>query len=177
MEPFHKFLIPRLDLVQGGVMRQLQRVHRGDLKPRQLTFGPAGLAIFILFAEYRMAVMKIERCLTGARLGAPLAHRPGGTVAEQRFFAELFDVAIVHALEEIPCLIVGAGMGGAEENIIGKIFARFGHPALAWLRAIFRRASPGMAFGLRRRRIFLDADIAFEARARWAHGMIMGAKP
>ena len=92
------------------------------------------------------------------------------------FLAELFDVAVIHALEEIPRFVVRAGMSSAEENIVGKIVARLGHPAFTWLRAIFDRASPRMTFGLRLRLVLLDADVALEARARLAHDTIMGAK-
>src|SRR6185312_8453006 len=169
MEPFHKFLIPRLDLVQGGVMRQLERVHRGDLQARQLTFGTAGLAVLILLAEYRMAVMKIERCLAGTGPGAALAHRPGGAMTEQCLLAELFDVVVVHALEEIPRLIVRAGVRRAEEKIVRKIVARLGHPALALFHAIFDRAGTRLASGLGLGHILLDADVAFEARAGLTH--------
>src|SRR5580698_7903585 len=176
MEPFHKFLIPRLDLDQGGVVRQLQRVHRGDLKPRQLAFRAARLAIFIVLAEYRMAVMKMRGALTGPDLGAAPAQRPGGAVAENRFLAELFDIAVVHALEEIPCLVVRPGMGGAEEKIVGKILARFRHPAITRFRAILDRAGTRLAFGFWRRHILLDADVAFEARAGLRHDASMGAK-
>ena len=53
------------------------------------------------------------------------AQRPGGAMAGQRFFAEPLDVAIVHILEEIPGLIVGAGMGGAKPEIFRQILGRF----------------------------------------------------
>src|SRR5476649_1519618 len=102
MKTLHKFLIPRLDLDQGGVVRQLQRVHGHDLKPRQMPLRAAYGGVTVL-CKHRMAVIHAaQRGLAHPSPGAAPAQRPGGTMAGQRLLAEPLDVAIVHILEEIP---------------------------------------------------------------------------
>src|SRR3954469_19075704 len=57
MKTFHKFLIPRLDLDQGGVVRQLQCVHGYGLKPRQMTLRTPYRLSFAVLCKHRMAVI------------------------------------------------------------------------------------------------------------------------
>ena len=82
MEPLHKFLIPRLDLDQGGVMGQLQRVHRHDLQPRQLPLRTAHRGGSPSSANIAWPSWNYQRGLARPRPGGALAQRPGGAVAE-----------------------------------------------------------------------------------------------
>src|SRR5688572_2134369 len=121
MKTLHEFLIPRLDLDQGGVVGQLQRVHGDDLKPCQLPFRASYAGIAIL-CKHRMAVIHIAQAgLPHAGLGGALAQGPGRPVAGERFFTEPPDVVVTHVLEEIPGLIVGAGVRRTKPDIFRKI--------------------------------------------------------
>src|SRR5690349_11415899 len=122
-----------------------------------------------------MAVMKRVLCpRAGARLGGALAQRPGRTMAEHGLVAELLDVAVVHALEIVPGLVVGAGMGGAIPDIFGQVLGRLGDAAAAGADAILGLAQPLFRFGRGRAFPRLDADIALETRTGLSHRRIMG---
>ena len=119
----HKFLIPRLYLDQGGVVRQLHRVHGDGLKPRQMTLRTPYCLGFAVLCKHRMAVIHaVQRHLAHARLGRPLAQGPGGAMPQKGLLAEPRDVVVVHALEIIPGFVVGAGVGGAVPDRIPTNF-------------------------------------------------------
>ena len=90
-------------------------------------------------------------------------------MAGQGLLAEPLNVVVVHVLEEIPGLVMGAGMGGAKPDIFGKVLGRFGDTAIAGTDAAGRLAQPG--FGFHSLRLAgLDPDVAFETRgARLNH--------
>src|SRR6185295_3742392 len=98
MVPLHKFLIPRLDLYQGGAVRQMKRVECHHLQAAQNAFGAARAARFgivlegtkIVFDANAMGIVQTSRAL---------AERPGRTVSSDGIVTEGFDGLLVHPAE------------------------------------------------------------------------------
>src|SRR6185295_12565959 len=132
---------------------------------------------FAVLCKHRMAVIHAaQRVLAHSRLGAALAHGPGRAMAGQRFLAEPPDIVVTHILEEIPGLVMGAGMGGAIPEIFRQILGRFGDAAVAGSDAARRLTEPGLRFW---HALFfrLDPDVAFEPRgAGCGHALDYGVQ-
>ena len=90
----------------------MERVHRHDLKSRQLPLRTAHRGGVAVLCKHRMAVIHpAQRGLAHPGLGAALAQGPGRAMAGRSLHAKALNVVVVHALEEIPGLVVGAGVG------------------------------------------------------------------
>ena len=140
------------------------------------TARPVGISSIVLF-EQRMAVTKrVLRPRAGAGLGGAFAELPGGAVAGQRVFAELLDFAIVHALEIVPVLVVGAGMGSAVPEILVQILRRLRNAAIAGSNAVLGLAKAFFRLGRGGAFARLDAHVHFESGANLGHTAIMGRR-
>src|SRR5690606_7811802 len=127
MVPFHKFLIPCLDLVQGRGRRQIERIkgllfQRTRLSPRFCGFRALMARSLIKKAK----TIAKRRTLAGARgemrakggFGSIYAKAPGRAVACQGIALESRDFGIAHAFEEIIALVELANMRFAEPGIL-----------------------------------------------------------
>src|SRR5262249_7921765 len=103
--------------------------------------------------------------------------RPGGSMADHRFVAEAFDLALAHAAEIVPRLVVFAGVDEAEPDVLVQAFARFRN-AIESLGAAARARAHAHLFcrdsGLRTIRLDPDLLLEFLPRGLLVHSRIMG---
>src|SRR6185312_10033396 len=159
MEPLHKFLIPRLDLVQGGGWFQLERIESSELQARYLALRTAwrlGLCVLIA-AEGAVEFEAGERIVQTCRA---FSEWPGRPVAGDGVVAEAFDFALAHALEVVPRLVMGAGMGKAEPQMLVQFLPALRNAEGAFFTAAgFRAGTHIDGRGRDMRHIRFDADV------------------